>query len=62
MLIAAALLLALPGGVIASQEPEEQEAFPVFATPEPSRAVLLVIGSAMVLFCYRRAWTGRRPS
>ena len=41
---------------------DEHPAFTVFETPEPSRAVLLVIGSLLVLSCYRRAWVNfKRP-
>jgi hypothetical protein len=37
-------------------EADELPTFTVFQTPEPSRVILLVIGTLMVLGCYRRAW------
>lgn len=37
--------------------------FAVFTTPEPSRAVLLAVGSLLLLAFYRRAWLNfRQPT
>ena len=74
MLLLAGLLLAGPAGaafgtdsaVIRATPLEpaapEPPSFAVYQTPEPSRAVLLVVGSLMVMICYRRAWVNMRRS